>query len=129
MNTENTTPKPVQDLLDKMAEKNNVIDLDAYAWGLQHMYEHMVNRPLTVLAPPVEWGEWAEYGNPQDRQYRYSMDGKYMMDRNGKHFSTRLFMQHFGGTEEEVVAFIQADAQNAINHAIKGCKIVVKQEA
>ena len=128
MSAENTTPKLVQDLLDKMAAKNSVIDLDAYAWGLQHMYEHMVNRPLAVIAPPIEWGEWAEYANPQDGQYRYSMGGKYMMERNGNHFSIRLFMQHFGGTEEEVIAFIQADAQNAINHYIKDCTIVVREE-
>jgi len=118
----------IKKLVQNKGKQDDAIDLFAYERGLKDAMAVLSNRPLTVIVPPIEWGEWAEYANPQDGQYRYSMGGKYMMERNGNHFSIRLFMQHFGGTEEEVIAFIQADAQNAINHYIKDCTIVVKEE-
>ena len=43
----------IEKLLNEKAEKNNTIDLNAYANGLQTMYEYQEKQPH-----PVEFGRW-----------------------------------------------------------------------
>jgi len=126
---ENTTPKEVQEMLDAMAAKNNIIDLDAYAWGLQHMYEHMVSRPLTVIAPTIEWGEWEKGGWMFSKCMRYQISAPFSRDGNSLH---RPWFLNEGNSQwlsnerlsiEEAKAACQAHAQAAVDKSLEGCKV------
>ena len=87
-------------------------------------------QPFTVIAPPLEWGEWS---GDEDLPVRWmeSRCGNYTIGHDPQkgiiepfHQAGVLFTLGTKGTESEAIATCQAHAQEQVNQAIKGCNVV-----
>jgi hypothetical protein len=116
----------IQRLVDNKAEQNNTIDLNAYERGIRDAIAALSDRPLTVIAPTIEWGEWHSGGCD-------SKCGKYILfEQVGGGIHARVAFgkglnAEYGNTatKSEAIAACQADRQSRLDKSLVGCKVEV----
>jgi len=112
----------IKKLVQNKGKQDDAIDLFAYERGLRDAIAALSDRPLTVIVPPIEWGEWREIENdfykPSNKGYtlvrRFASDviRVHLMGRNS-----------IDGSEEELMAACQAHLQAQVNTALEGCNV------
>jgi len=69
----------IKRMLDEKADKNNIIDLNAYGIGLEEMYEalnlHFVSQQRELLKNFLDWGDGKWFtGTPRNEDYEKILD-------------------------------------------------------
>lgn len=95
--------------------------------ALRAELEALKSQQLTVIAPPLEWGEWREIENDF---YKASNKGYTLVRRFGSEIIRvgLITGSSVDGTEEELIDACQVDYQQSfVNAALEGCNITPYQ--
>lgn len=125
----------MEDLIKKLVEdkgkQDDTIDLFAYERGLKDAIAALSDRPLTVIVPTIQWGEWEDLHTIVE--IKWSKCKGYKLSRIGKSVIVQAFegdddfdypIKQTRTTEYEAMDACQEHKQAQVNAALEGCNVV-----